>query len=378
MTKKWDILYDVRYKNLTDKGINLKGNPLKFQQLEAFEKHLNEAFPDHLSKIYFVICADPFERRSMVDMVGGMLQKKGECHVKNCRSLNDALGHLNHGSLFSGCNLAIVDALEPAALRETSEMEKYLLHPAGSSYLIFADSSAKLLHDLYLKGKKEVVMLDLSSEKPWARKQRLKASLGQFAKKQGKNLPVQALEFLLENLPLDLSLIQQEIIKLTAYVGDKREISLADIQHISCLSKTLSGWQVAEELVWNRGSLTKTHFESSELFLLIGQIRYHLELGLKLSSLLHRSVPLDDLRSQFPEIKPLLFEKYLSTCQKEKMHFFKRGLLFLYEFEFAMKNSAGSPILLFERFRAKLLQLEEPCEWNSTTSSQSVRRGVLS
>lgn len=342
---------------MSEQGIFLKENRLKFQQVEAFEKHLKEAFPDHLSKIYFIACAEAYERKSLIDRIIAILYQRGECQVIKESLLCNALMHLNHVSLFSTYTVVIVDHLEIGAIKESSEIEKYLINPAPTSYLILAACSEKPLHDLYLKGKKEVVMLDLSGEKPWVRKQRLKNTLALLIKNQGKSLAPHALEFLLEHLPLDLSLMEQEVMKLSSFVGDRKEISLEDIQQISTLSKTAKSWQIAEALVWEGNVMHQGNLESSELFLLIGQIRYHLELGLKLSSLLYRGTCIDHVKSCFSEIKPISFEKYLSVCQKRGRGFFKEGLIFLFEFEFAMKNSLSSPILLFDLFRSKLEHL---------------------
>ena len=45
------------------------GAVLKFQSIAAFEKHLHEAFPDHLSHVYMVISPFDFERKKMIEMI---------------------------------------------------------------------------------------------------------------------------------------------------------------------------------------------------------------------------------------------------------------------------------------------------------------------
>ena len=46
---------------------------MKYVKIDPFEKHLEEALPDHPSQLYFILMEDPFERRHLAERIAALL-----------------------------------------------------------------------------------------------------------------------------------------------------------------------------------------------------------------------------------------------------------------------------------------------------------------
>jgi len=90
----------------------------------------------------------------------------------------------------------------------------------------------------------------MSGEKPWDRKARLERSLVLQAIGQGKALNSDAASYLLEHVGLDLAALEQEMLKLFCFVGERKQISLDDVCKICAAEKDINTWQLAEAIVW--------------------------------------------------------------------------------------------------------------------------------
>jgi DNA polymerase-3 subunit delta len=168
--------------------------------------------------------------------------------------------------------------------------------------------------------------------------------------KEGKTISPALIDLFFEGLPLEAGILEQEVIKLICYVGERKEIKLEDIQAISATCKTKEGWQIADDLVWS-GKLLKID-EEVELFALIGQIRFYLEKGLMIASLVEQGKSLQDISDGYPDISNSVLQKF--SAKPKKTTFFTKGLILLFEFELAAKNSGGDIRILFDIFSGKL------------------------
>ena len=195
---------------------------MKYQKLEAFEKHFNEACPDHLSTVYLIICPRESERKKILAQLVALLEPLTD--FKRCTQINEAIEHVNSGSLFSGKLGACLDGVALLLKTELNLLSDYLTHPNPSGHLLLGAASGKNLTQLYKEGKKELVLLDLSGEKPWEEKQRVQKWVVQTFIAKDKQIDPEAVELLLEQLPLDRLLLQQEIDKLVSYVGERKAI----------------------------------------------------------------------------------------------------------------------------------------------------------
>lgn len=328
---------------------------MKYQAVAAFEKHLQDAFPSHLSPVYMVVSSCDFERRKMIEKIVTILRKKdpslnGVISDATLISLDSVLDELNTQSLFGQYTLAILDRADK--LKDNEKLIRYLTSPSRTSFLVLGATAMKPVSPLYLKGKKEMVILDLSEEKPWDKRRRLQDELISEAKQSKKTLSVDAASYLLDHIGLDVATLQQELLKLLCYVGERPQISLSDVKIMCSTQESLTGWQLAEGVIWNNETVGgDKSCDLGFLLMFLGQLRYQLQTGYQIASYLTQPSEIGRL---FPQLRPQTLEKYVSGARQKKAAYFHRGLLALFELEVAVKSSNLDLSLLFDRFIAKL------------------------
>lgn len=332
---------------------------MRYQQLQSFEKQLQQAFPDHLSPIYMVVAQDPFERKNIIKNILATLRRKDDSstfifHEANALPIEKILEQLNTRSLFGGPTVVVLDGIEKLKKADVEVLENYLERPSRFSYLLIGGSSLKSHPSLYQKGKKEVVLVDLAEEKPWDRQRRLKEWVIAQAAKEKKAFSADAAAQLLEQIGPDMPALEQELIKLVCFVGERTRIELKDVQTI-CSSRTAStGWQISEALVWGGRSVQQEHMDLSALLALVGQIRYQLQIGHQIAACLGQGISTHELAGYFPSLKPQMLDKYIGEVRKRKAGFFTQGLQFLFHLELSCKSSSTDPQVLFDLFTHKL------------------------
>lgn len=325
---------------------------MKFQKLEAFEKHIKDSFPDHLSPVYVVLCPNEQERKKILSSLFALFEKEGD--VKKCLSPKEAIEHVNSRSLFAEKTVAIFEREEPLDKEEWELFSQYIGAPHQKSYLVLGVANLKNSGELYKKGKKEIILLDLSEEKPWEEKQRLQKWVVQTFLGAQKQITPDAIEAMFSQLPLDRLLLQQEIDKLLCFVGNRKEIVRKDIETICSTTLEIDSFQIAQQLIWNQGKNIPAVTDLSLLLPLIGQLRYQLELGLKIASFLQQGASPEEIAGQFPQLRPKTMQQGVEGARKKGVSFFKKGLQWLFDLEYGVKTSRGRPEALFILFCTKI------------------------
>jgi DNA polymerase III subunit delta len=336
---------------------------LKYQNLPAFEKHLQQAAKVHLSRVFLVVSACPYERKKIVEKIVAAIrtgQRDFHWHAKEVSqgSLEEEIAGLNTVSLLSGRQGIYLDGIDKLKKSGLTTLVEYVAHPSPFAYLLLGASSSKNLGDLYTKGKRELIVCDLSEEKPWDRKDRLKRSLVDEATKAGKRFHGDAVDYLLENIGLSVPGLEQELIKLITYVGERREIALQDVQMLCGAQKSTTVWQLAEAIVWKE-SLPHSE-ESVDLAMLLSlfsPLRLQLQQGLTLAILVERGAAQEQIAHFLPTVKPAALDKRLPIVKRRQSSFFKRALGVLFDIELLTKNSSFEPILIFDLLLTKIALL---------------------
>jgi DNA polymerase III delta subunit len=325
---------------------------MKFQKLEALEKHFKEAYPDHLSPIYIVISSHESERKKILQSLAGLLAKDSD--FKRCGLLKDALTHLQGASLFSPAVTALFDGLESLVKTEGELLASYVKSPPPKTYLLLGSSTLKPANDLYKVGKNEIVILDLTKEKPWEEKARLQKWVVQVIRQHQKTLSPDAIEAFFSRLPADRLLMQQEIDKLLAFSHGRQEITKQDVEAICSTTEEQNLFHLARALAFSHVAKIPILSDLSTLLPLIGALRMQLEMGLKLSALLRKQTPPDDIASAFPRLWPKALQEAITGTKQKGETFFKNALLALYDLELGLKMSKAKPETLFTRFCATI------------------------
>lgn len=291
---------------------------MKYVKIDSFEKHLDEALPDHPSEVYFILMEDPFERRFVAERIS----KKIGFEVIHCDN-DQLLEELESPSLFSNKRTLICDE---AIEKEIPKVEDYVL--------IFTGKEAP---PFYKKMEKEGTTLDLIREKPWDRKSRLQRWLLECARDRGKALSVDGATYLIHFSHVDFAMLLQELDKIIAYSGVEKKLSLEMVKEICSLDPIQNGWQISEAVVLG-GTV---HYGEIDLYTLIGQLRYQLQLGLQIA-----------LAKEPPKTSPKKIERFRRSGLNSS--YFTEGLKELFNLEMKMRSNISNHGLLFDQFRAKL------------------------
>lgn len=323
---------------------------MKYQSLQAFEKHLEEAGPEQLSSIYMVIVPSDFERRRAIDAVVHAMKKRDSAMLLSrfeaATALGAALDTLGTRPLFGGSSLVLLEGVQLLKKNGLELLEGYLMRPAPHANLILGGSSFKPLSDIYQKAKKEIVVLDLSEEKPWDRQKRLREWAVSFVSKEGKQIATDAVAFLFEQVGFEMSILEQELLKLIAYIGERPRIDLTDVRALCVKADQQTEWQKIEALVWE-GRLGVQVEDLTSFLQCLGLVRYHLQIGQQLAAYLCSGLAPQEISAQFPQFKPASFDKYLAVARKKGPDYFKKRLHTLLDLEVLSKNSALDAKLLW-------------------------------
>ncbi len=331
---------------------------MKFQSAAAFEKHLQHSFPTHLAQVYLFISPCEYEKRLWTNYLLALLKQK-EPQLQLTHFEAPPIGpiavqdELRTPSLWGGLRAIVIDQIDK--VKNLEPFLKLLDSLAPDVILIFLAACAKSVSELYQKGKKELVALDVSEEKPWDKEKRLHQWLRDEALKEGKQLPSEVTMGLIKDLGTDLATLYQELKKLLTYVGSKTIIEWKDAEAVCSIKDLSTGWQLAERLVWKSPIPMKDKIHDlGFLFPFLGQLRYHLQLGAQIADVLERKMAVPDLKKHFPSVRNL--EKFIPLAAQRKSRFFLRGLLKLYEFELLAKSASLDLRVAFDIFQAHMYE----------------------
>lgn len=333
---------------------------MKFQGAAAFEKHLKESFPDHLSRLFLLISPCDYEKRLWAEKIVELFRKKDlQLTFSRFDATEVSLIHLQDEirspSLWGGTRLFLIDAIDK--VKPLGPYLDLLDHIPSDVVLIFCAAAAKPIGELYLKEKKEIIAIDVSEEKPWDRDRRLQEWLRDEARKVGKQLSTEVAAEILRNLGSDLATLDQELKKLITYVGAKASLDKTDVEAICGSHDLVTGWQLAETLVWkNPVSIQEKMSDPSFVFPFFGQLRYHLQIGAQLAGLLEKKVSSADLKKYLPSIRPQNLDKWIPIAKQRTSKFFLQGLLRLYELELSAKSTSLDLGVMFDIFQIKIYE----------------------
>lgn len=337
---------------------------MRYKQLAAFEKHLLQSSKHPLSRAYLVISPCPYERGKILQKVlDVILSRESDSQLIRRDSIeghfSSALEELCTLSFFASQKIVYLDQADKLKKTELALLANYVEKPSPAGYLILGSASSKALNDLYERGKKELVVCDLSEEKPWELQKRLKGMLVEYAALSSKRLDPDALEYLLETVGLNLCSLEREVDKLISYGIGRAAITLSDVKTLCVSSKEQTLWHLVDAVAWGD---TYPHLDTEvgfDLLLpLISQLRTQFQQGLGVATLLARKVSLQDLSHHMPHLKPHQLTKILNSKHSRDPSFFKGALSACFQAELMAKNSSVHPAAILDLFISKLFLLK--------------------
>jgi len=301
---------------------------------------LKQSAPDHFSQMYALILSDDYER--------GYYSKKlfqlfshFEPQLKYENFKKEGAISLSQGSLFAESRLIVIDQIDKMKKSELEQLSSELLNLDSQVKVILTGSV--LPEAIYSKAKRDLVCLDLKFEKPWDRKTRIIQELIKIARQMQKTLDSEGANFLIEQCGLDFAALKNEIEKICCYIGNETLITLSHIRKLGSYSKEQNFWTIAEEFVWKRNSQTPSFKDLSAFLGIVGQIRYHLYVGIEICDKLAKGEAVN-----VKNLRPKQVEKFTTQARKLGSPYFIHKLRTLFELELMAKTHSINPSVLWD------------------------------
>lgn len=341
---------------------------MKYAQLAAFEKHLKDAAPQHLSDIYFIISKESFQRQQALDKLSHLVLKEDGINDLNMKQydatkadVNEILTDLETLSFFTKKRLLVIHNAEALDKESTSLLEKYFAHPNRSVCLAIAATAINRATTFYKNGEKAGIILDIPDEKPWEKEKSASQWLSMQATEQGKQMSPQVAQILVKQLGTDQALLHNELQKLICYTGERKSISEKDLYDVCTKINQETGWQLGEAL-FQRDAAAALRIakglldDGTALIALLRQIRYQYQTEYQVCSILHAGGTPADIAQEFPYMKGQILNRHVQQAQAYGMKRFRNGILAIDKTELDAKNSGLDDHLLAERLVIKLTQ----------------------
>lgn len=340
---------------------------MKYPNLNAFEKHLEAAMPDHLGDVYFIIAKEEYVRKRALDrLLAAVLNNQKIASELSLFTYDaerqdpmPALRELEALSFFVKKRAIVIQNADSLTKDVTEKLENYYQSPNRTVCLIFVSSTINRSTNFYKKTEKAGIILDIPEEKSWERDRLMVEWVRSEVDSHKKQISPAASQLLIKQLGTDQMLLNNEIQKLICFVGDKATIDEKDIYAICTSINIENAWQLAESLfirdVASALRISKALLDDGvALIALLRQIRSQFQTEFQICSLLSQGGSADDVSKEFPYMKGSILEKHLQQARNYGLNNFKNALLAIDEAELQAKNSSFDPDFLAERLIIKL------------------------
>lgn len=330
---------------------------MKFSSLVAFEKHLQDSFS---SPSYLIATSDADERGMILSQVSSHLLKKyPDSQITVISQQDDPFAQLcatlSTIPLFSSHIILRIDDASIFSKKQIETLHSFIKKPSTFAFLLIGTSSLKEFSSLSSQAKEELVTLDLSQEKPWDKVKRLKSWIQKRCFDEGKKISLPLVDLIMDSCGADVLLLEQELVKLFTFVGERKDITEQDIRSV-CVNYVMpTGWQMAEQLVFEGRVLSQdASFSLADFIPLLGQLRYHFVTGRQVAFYVARGAGKEEIASHMPQVRQMLLDKYIQLTKALPSTFFDEALRSLFKVELLSKNSSLAPQLLLDYLTAEL------------------------
>lgn len=339
---------------------------MKYNNLRAFEKHLQDSSPEHFVDVYLIISKEQFQCKQAADLLINYLSKAQSEKAFNVQRYEAAeipveklITELNSFSFFSQKPIIMLQNLEKAPKVLLEKLEPSLAAAKLPVTLILLTSSLAASTKLFKRIEKIGVLLDIPEEKSWNKEKTAQEWLLSLSKQNGKSFAPQACMALIKRVGTDSSTLFQEHEKLLCYVGDRKEITVQDVQAICTAANIDTIWQLGEAIFRrdpaNALRISKGLLEDELPFVsLLRQLRSQFETEYKICSILSQGGTAKEIGEQFPKMGAFIIERHMQQAQAYGSIPLRNGLLKIDEAELNFKNSLGDAEVLNELLMAHL------------------------
>lgn len=338
---------------------------MKYDNLRAFEKHVQSASPSHFSNLYVLIGKEGFDCKDAANtLLDAWLPSKKDrefsLRIFDADSFNyqDLLLELRSISFLAEKKVLWIQQAEKLKKSVLEELEKEIGSLYKSHYLILTAANLSRT-SFYKQAEKIGIILDLPDVKPWEKEKRLVEWIAKQVSQERKIISHQACQYIVKYIGTEQQLLQQEIDKLVCYIGEKKEITISDIATLCANLNVETVWQLGEA-VFRREARTalriiKSILQEGAPFLpLLRQIRSQFQTEYHICTLLSRGASPEAITQEYPYMKGQILERHIQLARHYGADSFKKGLLSIDAVELQSKNSAIADELLAELLIIKL------------------------
>lgn len=339
---------------------------MKFTNLKAFERHLDEADRKHLADLYAIIGKEAFEVKSATNKLVNLLiksQNNSEFALKvyeasklNVQDLTEELGAL---PFLSEKRVILIENAENLSKTDTLALEKYFTQLNPTLCLIISASAINRGANFYKKLEKAGIILDIAEEKSWEKEKSLKSWIIGKVQQEKKRISQEAIALLQKQIGTDQLSLHQELEKLFCFVEDE-EITVQHIAEITTSMTTETGWQLASAIFSRNAneafSIADGLLNSgTPLLALIRQLRSSVQTDYQICTILDSGGTDAEITAEFPYMKGRILENHIQAARNYGSARFKKALLKIDETESMAKNSLCSDDVLLQLLITKVL-----------------------
>lgn len=339
---------------------------MKYTNLKAFEKHLESASLLHFSDLYMILGKDSFGRKSAQDLLircllRGKAQAEFSLQIYEAERLNieELLHELNALTMFSDKRVIVINDIDKLPKSNLEKIENYFSRPNSALYLVVSAAAINHATNFYKKAEKLGVVLDLPEEKPWEKEKSMKEWVISKAASMNKKIDGHSAQYLLKQIGTDQATVFQELEKLFCYIGERSDITQSDISAICNSVNVENIWQLGEA-IFRRDPQTALRIskatleEGVPLFSLVRQIRYQVQTGYQICSILANGGSGVEVSQLFPNLRGQILERNIDCARSYGMENFKNAMIKIDETELQAKNSMVDHDFLIELLIVKL------------------------
>lgn len=335
---------------------------MKYNNMLAFEKHLDAASPNSFADVYAIIGKDDFDRSSALNKITKTIGDDGSYNVFEGSNLNlSRLEDLLYGmSLFAQKSTIVIQDVDKLKKDAVKLLENYLLQPNPLINLIFVGTKFNKTTRLYKQTEKVGVIMDFVDLKPWERDRVLTQWLMMMSAKYDKTIKPEACHSLLQGAEVDKFMLMHELEKLVCFVGERNVITNQDVAKVSSVVHLDTIWKLRDAIWLRNQSQTMCvvrNMGEEVLLVLLAQLRKQFQMGLLICSTLQTTGNLQDVVSSYPYLRGKILENVVYMARQYGLKRFKKALLIISETETTNKNSDLEDEILLETLVYKLVSL---------------------
>lgn len=339
---------------------------MKYTQLQAFSKHLQNAAPNHFAPVYVIIGKNAFERHTAIEGLLTALFPQEQERSLAIRTMDGEqvtlgalMSELNSQHLFASRRALQILNVDKADKALTAKLESYFAKPDSTLFLIVSATALHHSSNFYKKCEKAGILLEFVEEKPWEKEKSIIPWITAQVASEGKSIGAAAAKQLVKLLGPEQSTLYNELKKLSCYVGSRKEITVQDIAAVSSSVNSENGWQLGEALLKREPAAAlrigrELLMEGNAAIGMVRQIRSQFQTAYQVCSLLAHGGSEGDITKLFPYMRGFTLERHRSLAENYGMKRFNNAMLQIDDTEWQLKSSGTDQNFLIELLIMKL------------------------